>query len=52
VTVYYIFRQAFEISQLGYASSTAFVLFLIIMVLTLLQMRFFGAGRSGGGGVR
>jgi ABC-type sugar transport system permease subunit len=46
VTVYYIFRQAFEISQLGYASSTAFILFIIIMVLTLLQLRFFGADRS------
>lgn len=41
VTVYYIYRQAFEISELGYASSTAFVLFVIIMVLTLVQLRVF-----------
>jgi multiple sugar transport system permease protein len=41
VTVYYIFRQAFEISELGYASATAFVLFLIIMTLTLVQLRVF-----------
>ncbi len=46
VTVYYIFRQAFEISQLGYASATAFILFLIIMTLTLVQLRVFGATRQ------
>jgi len=46
VTVYYIFRQAFEISQLGYASASAFVLFIIIMALTLVQLRVFGAARQ------
>jgi ABC-type sugar transport system permease subunit len=46
VTVYYIFRQAFEISQLGYASATAFILFIIIMALTLVQLRVFGAARQ------
>jgi multiple sugar transport system permease protein len=46
VTVYYIFRQAFEISQLGYASASAFVLFIIIMTLTLVQLRVFGATRQ------
>ena len=46
VTVYYIFREAFEISQLGYASATAFILFIIIMALTLVQLRVFGAARQ------
>ncbi len=46
MTVYYIFRQAFEISQLGYASATAFILFIIIMALTLVQLRVFGAARQ------
>ena len=41
VTVYYIFRQAFEISELGYASAIAFALFIIIMALTLVQLRVF-----------
>lgn len=46
VTVYYIFRQAFEISELGYASATAFILFIIIMTLTLVQLRVFGSARQ------
>ncbi len=46
VTVYFIFRQAFEISSLGYASAIAFALFIVIMVLTLIQLRFFGSRRT------
>ena len=46
VTVYYIFRQAFEISELGYASATAFALFIIIMALTMVQLRVFGSART------
>ncbi|HTP57825.1 MAG TPA: sugar ABC transporter permease [Spirochaetia bacterium] len=46
VTVYYIFRQAFEISELGYASATAFILFLIIMALTLVQLRVFSPAQT------
>ncbi|MCG8401896.1 MAG: sugar ABC transporter permease [Firmicutes bacterium] len=41
VTVFYIFRQAFEISKLGYSSAIAFILFIIIMVLTLIQLKAF-----------
>jgi multiple sugar transport system permease protein len=38
--VYYIFENAFEWFNMGYASSAAIVLFLIIMILTLFQWRF------------
>ncbi len=38
--VYYIFENAFEWFNMGYASSAAIVLFIIIMALTLFQWRF------------
>jgi len=37
--VYYIYRNAFRNFKMGYASSQAIVLFLIIMVLTLISWR-------------
>ncbi|WP_081667572.1 carbohydrate ABC transporter permease [Paenibacillus pinihumi] len=37
VLVYYIWEKAFKMFQLGYASSLAFVLFVVVLVLTLLQ---------------
>lgn len=37
--VVYFFRNAFEYSQKGYASAVAVFLFLIILVITALQMR-------------
>ncbi|WNR44054.1 carbohydrate ABC transporter permease [Paenibacillus roseipurpureus] len=37
VFVYYIYQQAYKIFQFGYASSIAFVLFFIILALTILQ---------------
>jgi multiple sugar transport system permease protein len=40
-TVYYIYQQAFEFLQLGYASSLSVVLFAIILVASLLQLRVF-----------
>lgn len=39
VTVYYIFRQAFDQNKIGYASAIAFVLFLILMIFSLLQLK-------------
>ena len=39
VSVYYIFQQAFEVSKFGYSSSIAFVLFIVIMLITLLQFK-------------
>ncbi|QMV45128.1 carbohydrate ABC transporter permease [Cohnella cholangitidis] len=37
VLVYYIWEKAFKLFQLGYASSLAFVLFFVVLVLTLVQ---------------
>lgn len=39
VIVYYLYRQAFEFFRMGYASAAAWVLFLIILSLTLVQNR-------------
>jgi ABC-type sugar transport system permease subunit len=37
-----IFKQAFANFRLGYASAMAYVYFMVIFVLTLLQVRYFG----------
>jgi len=37
--IYYLFREAFQFSRMGYASAIAWVLFIIIMVLTALTFR-------------
>ncbi|SEN77043.1 carbohydrate ABC transporter permease [Nonomuraea pusilla] len=37
--VYYLFRKAFRESEMGYASALAWVLFMIIMVVTFLMFR-------------
>lgn len=37
VLVYYVYRQAFEFNQFGYASAVAVLLFAIVLVLTLVQ---------------
>lgn len=39
VSVYYIYQNAFDFMKIGYASSMAFVLFLIIFVVSLFQLR-------------
>jgi multiple sugar transport system permease protein len=38
--VYHLFKNAFEFSRMGYASAMAWLFFLIILVLTLIQFRF------------
>jgi multiple sugar transport system permease protein len=42
VIVYYIFENAFRWFRMGYAASIAFVLLIIVLVLTLLQIRLSG----------
>lgn len=42
VTVYYLYRQAFEFFRLGYASAAAWFLFIIILILTVLQNKIVG----------
>jgi len=39
VYVYYLFNNAFSYFKMGYACSLAWILFLIILVLTLIQLR-------------
>lgn len=38
--VLYLYKKAFQDFKMGYASSLAWVLFLIVLILTLLQWRF------------
>ena len=38
--VYYLFNNAFRYFRMGYASAQAWVLFVIVLVLTLIQWRF------------
>ncbi|MGP4060391.1 carbohydrate ABC transporter permease [Halobacillus sp. H74] len=40
-TVVYIFRTAFEQMNMGYGSAAAFILFAIVLVISLFQMRLF-----------
>ena len=39
VIVYWLFKNAFEFFKIGYASSIAYVLFIIILILTLVQWK-------------
>ncbi|MDQ0059493.1 carbohydrate ABC transporter permease [Paenibacillus harenae] len=39
VSVLYIFKQGFELLNMGYASALAFVLFLIIFCLSIIQLK-------------
>ncbi len=40
-TVVYIFRTAFEQMSMGYASAAAFILFAIVLIISLIQMKLF-----------
>ena len=40
VIVYYLYQRAFQFLEMGYASAIAWVVFLIILVLTVIQFRF------------
>jgi ABC-type sugar transport system permease subunit len=42
VIAYYLYEQAFRYFRVGYASALAYVLFTIILGLTILQLRFSG----------
>jgi len=43
VSVLYIFKQAFQMLNMGYSSALAFVLFIIIFVLSMIQLKFFSS---------
>ena len=40
-TVFYIYENAFKFLRIGYASALAMVLFAIVLVFSLIQLRFF-----------
>jgi multiple sugar transport system permease protein len=41
VSVLYIYNQSFELMNLGYGSALSFVLFLIIFLVSMIQLKFF-----------
>lgn len=43
VLVFYLYEHAFRFFNMGYASAVAYMLFAVLFVLTLLQVRFFRA---------
>ena len=46
VIVYHIYQRAFEFREMGYASAMSWVLFLVVLVLTLVQRKFTGRGET------
>ena len=46
VLVYYIYQNAFSFFRMGYATAMSMVLFAILVVFTLLQMRLLRANES------
>jgi len=40
--VLYLYNKAFRYFEMGYASAIAFFLFFVILILTLIQRKFFG----------
>jgi multiple sugar transport system permease protein len=44
VIVFYLYKQAFVFFKMGYASAVAYVLFVIIFTLTVIQFRLLGKG--------
>ena len=41
VIVFYLYEQAFQFFDMGYASAIAYVLFAVLFILTMLQFRYF-----------
>jgi multiple sugar transport system permease protein len=46
VLVYYIYKQAFNFNQMGYATAMSMLLFAMLALFTLLQLRVFRANES------
>ncbi|HUC93900.1 MAG TPA: sugar ABC transporter permease [Paenibacillus sp.] len=47
VSVLYIFKQGFDLLNMGYASALAFALFLIIFCLSLFQLKLLSSNKQG-----
>ncbi|MDQ0920719.1 carbohydrate ABC transporter permease [Paenibacillus sp. V4I5] len=43
VSVLYIFKEAFQMLNMGYSSALAFVLFLIVFAFSMIQLKFFSS---------
>ena len=43
--VYFVYHEGFEKFRMGYASAAAYVLFFVILVISVLQARLFGLAR-------
>jgi len=41
--VQYVYRAAFQFFEMGYASAVAYILFLIVLIITWIQLRYFKA---------
>jgi multiple sugar transport system permease protein len=39
VVVYYLYQRAFEFQEMGYASAISWVIFAILLILTIVQLR-------------
>jgi multiple sugar transport system permease protein len=48
VLVYYIYYRGFTVFDMGYASSIAFILFCVILIITLFNLSRFGKGEHNG----
>jgi putative chitobiose transport system permease protein len=46
--VYYLYQQAFENLEMGYANAIGMVLFIIILVFSIINLRFFERGAPAG----
>ncbi|GEM46170.1 carbohydrate ABC transporter permease [Deinococcus cellulosilyticus] len=46
VLVYYIYENAFAFFKMGYATAMSMILFAIILIFTVLQLKFFRADQS------
>ena len=44
IIIYYIWQNAFQLLKMGYASAIAWILFLIMFSLTLIQFKLYGKG--------
>ena len=42
VLVYFIYERAFKFLEVGFASSAAFILFTVVIVLTYFQVKILG----------
>jgi multiple sugar transport system permease protein len=44
LVVHYLYREAFEFFRMGYASAVAWLLFIVLFILSLLQIKYIGWG--------